>query len=193
MLENQPEIAAGLHMARAIHLYKGRSVVVPVAVQVVQHLFQIAAFGFKQLGATGDFTQADLVLGGNFALGLAFVEVFEQLPAESQGVDFAGRENLAEQHFHLFAVLGLGEKVNQFPGGGFHGDSPFDTAGCRRVHACFIQAPRQGGVAQLFPAATTGEKELDFDRPPIYLKGGRKCFCMTEHRKNPVERKGKSL
>jgi hypothetical protein len=41
-------------------------------------------------------------------------------------------------------------------------------------------------------AATAGEKELDFDRPPIYLKGGRKRFCLTEHRENPVERKGKS-
>jgi len=47
-------------------------------------------------------------------------------------------------------------------------------------------------IAQCVLAATAGEKELDFGRPPIYLRGGRKRFCMTEHRKNPVERKGKS-
>jgi hypothetical protein len=53
------------------------------------------------------------------------------------------------------------------------------------------RAPASNGV-QSAPAVTAGEKELDFDRPPIYLRGGCKRFCMTEHRKNPVERKGKN-
>jgi hypothetical protein len=56
----------------------------------------------------------------------------------------------------------------------------------------FHSVPRQEKIAQWAPAVAEGEKELDFDCPPIYLEGGYKCFCMTEHRKNPVERKGKS-
>jgi len=64
-----------------------------------------------------------------------------------------------------------------------------DAVGLIRV---FNLAPRQEIIAQLVLAAAAGQKELDFDRPPIYLKGGRKRFCLTEHRENPVERKGKS-
>jgi hypothetical protein len=55
-----------------------------------------------------------------------------------------------------------------------------------------MQALRQEIIAPSFLAAASGEKELDFGRLPIYLRGDRKCFCMTEHRENPVERKGKS-
>ena len=60
----------------------------------VQNFFQVAVFGFEQFGSAGDFAEADLVGGGNLALGFAFIQVFEQLPAQGQGLDFAGGENL---------------------------------------------------------------------------------------------------
>jgi hypothetical protein len=138
----------------------GRSVGFPAAVPVIQHLFEVAAFGFKQLGAAGNFTQADFVRGSNFPLGLAFMEVFEQLPAKGEGVDFAGRENFLEEHFHFFVIPCLGEEVDQLPGNGIHEDGPFVAAGCRHVCSYLTSASEPKIIGQLFLVTTSGKKCL---------------------------------